>query len=196
MPRKNGWALMYKDKGLEKRTVWKHEDTHQKLQIYQTDEDTWMLQAGDKGRPFDTKDAALGAAEVYKENKPLPEELRDSLQDRAFAMMMPKKYNNGNPVPQEKIDKYLSRIAERFGGFTTQEAEGGWKNNGQLKREPMLRVIMVRDGEDGVPVEDDEIWLESLADEIGDDLGQAEVLVTEETDGFSDNFVEGDYRAS
>lgn len=185
---------MYKDKGLENRTVWKHQETGQQLQIYQQDDDSWMLQADDKGKPFDTKENVFEAAHQYKEMKPLPSELRDMVQDSAFAIMIPRKYNNGHQVPEDKIEKYLSEIADRFGGFTIEEVEGGYNMNGKVKREPMLRVIMVRDGEDAVPVEDDEIWLQGLADEIGEDLGQAEVLFTEETKGFSDEFVEGNYQ--
>ena len=192
MPIKNGWRRIEKDKGLAKQTIWSHPDGG-KIKIF-TKEDYWFFEdeEGDITAERNKSDI-IEVAEEYKENNPVPEEEYGKYDDTLFSIMIPKTYNNGEKVPEEKLQKLLKPLIQRFGGVTVDPVEGHWQNpqTGQVMQEENMQVIMAREGDDGVPIGEDEQFLKNMADKIGDKLGQAEVLVMEEPSEVS--FIKGNF---
>lgn len=195
MPIKNGWRRIEKDKGLSKQTIWKHDDVG-KIKIFQRD-DVWLFEDDeDELTARRTKEEIIKLAEEFKENHPVPPEEYGKHEDTLFAIMIPKRYNNGKKVPKDKIEKLLKPLISRFGGATVDGVDGYWQNpeTGEVMEDKNMQVILAREAEDGVPIQDDEQFLRRMADKIGDELGQAEVMIQEETADIE--FVRGNFSSS
>lgn len=185
MPRINGWKKVKEDYGIANKHVWEHKEGMELMLYENKQSEGWsiMYPDGDE-EPHPTKKDGLEEARNYIKHHPLPEDKYGMFDDVMFKIVLPTSYNNGGEIPQEELDEYLYRIAERFGGFTEHDVNGGWSDpdRGGVQREQNIQVVFGRKGEDGVPINEDEDWLRALADQATEDFGQAQVMIQEDPD--------------
>jgi hypothetical protein len=62
---------------------------------------------------------------------------------RRFELLLPTKFNNGDPVPSELFADTLLELEEQFGAVSseTQLIEGRWRSQGELYRDELVRVF-------------------------------------------------------
>ena len=63
---------------------------------------------------------------------------------RRFEILLPQRFNDGRPVPDELIADTLLELEERFGAVSseTQTIRGLWRHEGQLFRDDLIRVFV------------------------------------------------------
>lgn len=62
---------------------------------------------------------------------------------RRFELLLPTKFNSGDPVPPELFADTLLDLEERFGAVSTetQIIEGRWRYQGDVYRDELVRVF-------------------------------------------------------
>jgi hypothetical protein len=63
-------------------------------------------------------------------------------------MLLPLRFNDGQPVPDDVIADILLELERRFGAVSseTQTIQGLWRHQGQLYRDALVRVFLGRRG--------------------------------------------------
>ncbi len=63
---------------------------------------------------------------------------------RRYEFLLPLRFNDGQPVPNELIADSLLELEERFGGVSTetQVIRGFWRQEGQSYRDDLFRVFL------------------------------------------------------
>lgn len=63
---------------------------------------------------------------------------------RRFEILLPLRFNDGLPVPQELIGQTLLELEARFGAVTSesQTMQGLWRHQGQSYRDDLTRVFV------------------------------------------------------
>ena len=63
---------------------------------------------------------------------------------RRFEILLPRRFNDGQPVPDELIADTLIELEERFGAVSseTQAIRGLWRHEDQLYRDETIRVFV------------------------------------------------------
>jgi hypothetical protein len=63
---------------------------------------------------------------------------------RRFEILLPRRFNDGRPVPDEIIADALLELEGRFGAVSceTQTIRGLWRHEGQLFRDDLVRVFV------------------------------------------------------
>ena len=63
---------------------------------------------------------------------------------RRFEILLPLRFNDGQPVPDDLIAGLLLRLEERFGAVSseTQTIRGLWRHEGQSYRDDLVRVFV------------------------------------------------------
>ena len=70
---------------------------------------------------------------------------------RRYEMLLPLRFNDGQPVPDERIAATLIELRERFGAVSceTQTIQGQWQHREHVFRDDLVRVFVdVSDDED------------------------------------------------
>lgn len=70
---------------------------------------------------------------------------------RRFEILLPRQFNDGQPVPDELIADTVLELEEHFGAVSceTQTIYGLWQHDGQLFRDDLVRVFVdAPDGEE------------------------------------------------
>ncbi|MCW5554227.1 MAG: hypothetical protein KIS67_18975 [Verrucomicrobiae bacterium] len=59
-------------------------------------------------------------------------------------ILLPSKFNDGQPVPRERITEALLELEQRFGAVSceTQIIHGIWRHQGQRFRDDLIRVFV------------------------------------------------------
>lgn len=190
MPRINGWERVKNaENSLGRTTVWRHEKEGLRLAVFQRGE-RWIVQLpemeieeteDEAEEMFRRKKEAMSFARDYMKENPFPEEEYGKFDDVMFSLMIPAEYNNGEEIEDEEIRGIIDRMIERFGGVTIDAVQGGWQDSqGQTVYDNNLQVMALRKGEDGVPIGEDQFWLQELADEVAERFGQSEVMMLED----------------
>ncbi|MBC8094443.1 MAG: hypothetical protein H7Y43_01405 [Akkermansiaceae bacterium] len=95
---------------------------------------------------------------------------------KEYDVYLPLSYNDGRPIPEEKLKSFRKLLLDEFGGFThfPQENEGVWKLGTTVFRDKVviLRVLSDR------PAQTRRFFSE-LRVELMRSLEQAEVLIVE-----------------
>lgn len=123
------------------------------------------------------------------------------INDMKYSIIIPKYDNSGRKIKTEKIAEKVKKMAKQFGGVTViPSILGCWENEkGNLVCEENAEIYSIRDidgnikpSERQIIINNDLDFILTLGEEIGRDLGQAAVLVsnarTETT------FVSGEYK--
>ena len=86
-------------------------------------------------------------------------------------------YNNGKPIPREKIDHVRDRLADRFGGATISPLsapyKGPWKYGGVEYVDNIVIMEVIAD--EVAPAQN---FFSELKKELQRDLGQHAILIT------------------
>ena len=63
---------------------------------------------------------------------------------RRYEMLLPLRFNDGQPVPDELIADTLIELRERFGAVSceTQTIQGQWQHQEQVFRDDLVRVFV------------------------------------------------------
>ena len=63
---------------------------------------------------------------------------------RRFEILLPLRFNDGQPVPPELIAQTLLELEDRFGAVSseTQNIQGIWRNQGQSYRDELTRLFV------------------------------------------------------
>jgi len=63
---------------------------------------------------------------------------------RRFEILLPLRFNDGQPVPDALIGNTLVELEDRFGTVTweTQVVRGRWRHEGQVYEDDSMRVIV------------------------------------------------------
>jgi hypothetical protein len=63
---------------------------------------------------------------------------------RRFEILLPLRFNDGQPVPDEMIAELMLKLEERFGAVSseTQTIHGSWHHEGQSYRDDLVRVFV------------------------------------------------------
>ena len=63
---------------------------------------------------------------------------------RRYEILLPSRFNDGRPVPEELIADTLSELEQRFGAVSceTQVIRGLWQHAGQIYRDDLVRVFV------------------------------------------------------
>ena len=63
---------------------------------------------------------------------------------RRYEVLLPLRFNDGNPVPDELIASLLLQLEDRFGAVSseTQTIRGLWRHEGTSYRDELVRVFV------------------------------------------------------
>jgi hypothetical protein len=63
---------------------------------------------------------------------------------RRFEILLPLRFNNGQPIPGELIADTLLELEQRFGAVSaeTQAIQGQWRHSGKSYRDDLTRVFV------------------------------------------------------
>ncbi len=63
---------------------------------------------------------------------------------RRFEILLPPRFNDGRPVPEDLIADTLLELRERFGAVSseTQVIRGLWQQEGQVYRDDLVRIFV------------------------------------------------------
>jgi hypothetical protein len=63
---------------------------------------------------------------------------------RRFEVLLPLRFNDGTPVPDEAVTETLVELEQRFGAVSceTQTIRGRWRYEGQSYRDDLMRVFV------------------------------------------------------
>lgn len=63
---------------------------------------------------------------------------------RRFELLLPLRFNDGPPVPDELIGDTLIELRQRFGAVSceTQSIRGTWQHEGQVYRDELVRLFV------------------------------------------------------
>jgi hypothetical protein len=63
---------------------------------------------------------------------------------RRFEVLLPVRFNDGREVPEEWIGEAINEAVNQFGAasFENQAVEGRWRNEGQLFRDALTRLVV------------------------------------------------------
>jgi hypothetical protein len=63
---------------------------------------------------------------------------------RRFEMLLPLRFNDGQPVPNETIANCLLELRQRFGAVSSesQTTQGSWLHEGQVYRDDLVRIYV------------------------------------------------------
>jgi len=63
---------------------------------------------------------------------------------RRFEILLPLRFNDGQPVPDELMGTTLLELRERFGAVSceTQVIRGLWQHESQVYRDDLVRVVV------------------------------------------------------
>lgn len=62
---------------------------------------------------------------------------------RRYEILLPLRFNDGQPVPDDLVGAVLIEIRQRFGAvsFETQTIRGVWQHEGQAFRDDLMRLF-------------------------------------------------------
>ncbi len=63
---------------------------------------------------------------------------------RRYEILLPRRFNDGQPVPDDLLADTLLELRDRFGSVSTetQVIQGQWTHQGQLYRDDLVRVFV------------------------------------------------------
>lgn len=127
----------------------------------------------------------------------------ETINDMKYSVVVPKYDNSGRKIRADKIAEEVKRMARHFGGVTViPSVLGCWENDdGNLVCEENAEVYSIRNiDKDSTPQDTAKIrkkdteFIVELGEKIGNDLGQAVIMVANARTEMS--FVSGEYKDS
>jgi hypothetical protein len=94
---------------------------------------------------------------------------------RRFEVLLPLRFNDGRPVPNELIAQTLLEIEEHFGAVSgeTQTIRGFWRHEGQSFRDDLTRIFV-----DAPDTAESEQYFETFKEVLKARFEQVEIWIT------------------
>ena len=63
---------------------------------------------------------------------------------RRYEILLPRRFNDGRPVPSRLVTETLVELRERFGGASceTQTIRGQWQQQGRVYKDELVRLFV------------------------------------------------------
>jgi hypothetical protein len=63
---------------------------------------------------------------------------------RRYEILLPSQFNDGSPVPQERLAETLLELEQKFGAVSceTQTMHGLWRQEGEIYRDSLIRLFV------------------------------------------------------
>jgi hypothetical protein len=63
---------------------------------------------------------------------------------RRYEMLLPLRFNDGQPIPDDVVAETLLELEQRFGAVSseTQPIRGFWRHDGESYRDDLIRVFV------------------------------------------------------
>jgi len=136
---------------------------------------------------------------ILQQEKIKVEQELENINDIKYSLILPKYDNSGNKIKPEVLADKVKRMAEHFGGVTViPSVLGCWKDEerGELVCEENAEVYAIRNSEDSENITktrlEDLDFIYDLAKEVGNDFGQASIMISNARTEMS--FVSGEYK--
>jgi hypothetical protein len=94
---------------------------------------------------------------------------------RRFELLLPLRFNDGEPIPDELIGATLRELREQFGAVSceSQTIRGLWEHGGQIYRDDLVRVFV-----DAPDVPESREFFLSFKDRVKSRFGQIDIWMT------------------
>ncbi len=98
----------------------------------------------------------------------------NSLQ-RRFEILLPQRFNDGQPVPEELFAETILDIRQRFGAVSseTQIIRGVWEHSGQSYRDELIRIFV-----DVVDTPENQQFFRNLKERLKGRFQQIDIRIT------------------
>ena len=63
---------------------------------------------------------------------------------RRYEILLPSQFNDGSPIPPERLAETLLELEEKFGAVSceTQVIHGLWRQEGEIYRDSLIRIFV------------------------------------------------------
>jgi len=94
---------------------------------------------------------------------------------RRFEMLLPLKFNDGQPVPAELVANTILELRRRFGAVSceTQLIRGEWEHQGEVFRDDLMRVFV-----DVPDTRESSAFFQEFKERLKKDFQQLEIWMT------------------
>lgn len=94
---------------------------------------------------------------------------------RRYELLLPLRYNDGQPVPESLIADTLVELEQRFGAVSseTQVIRGQWRHQGQQYRDELVRVFV-----DVADTGENREFFVAYKDQLKSRFGQLDIWMT------------------
>ena len=93
---------------------------------------------------------------------------------RRYEILLPLRFNDGSPVPDDLVGGVLITFRERFGAvsFETQTIRGVWQHEGQVYRDDLARIFV-----DVADTLDHRRWFIEFKERLKSDFQQLDIWI-------------------
>ena|SRR5437868_946375 len=94
---------------------------------------------------------------------------------RRFEILLPLRFNDGQPVPDDLVGQTLLELRQQFGAVSaeTQVIRGHWQHQGELFRDDLVRVFV-----DVADTEDNRTFFVSFKEQLKARFRQLDIWMT------------------
>ncbi len=94
---------------------------------------------------------------------------------RRYEILLPLRYNDGAPVPEDLVGDVIVAVRERFGAasFETQTIRGVWQHEGQVYKDDLMRLFA-----DVPDTQTNREWFVALKERLKRDFQQLDIWMT------------------
>lgn len=94
---------------------------------------------------------------------------------RRYEILLPRRFNDGSPVPGELLVGMLVTLRERFGAVSAerQTIRGEWQHEGQVYRDQLVRVFV-----DVPDTAEHRAWFLDFKERLKRDFQQLDIWIT------------------
>ncbi len=93
---------------------------------------------------------------------------------RRYEILLPLRFNDGQPVPDEMVGSVICALRERFGAasFETQTIRGLWQHEGQVYRDDLVRLFV-----DVADSEETRDWFRAFKEQLKSNFQQLDIWI-------------------
>lgn len=93
---------------------------------------------------------------------------------RRYEILLPLRFNDGSPVPDELVGETILDLRRRFGAVSleTQTIRGVWQQSGQIYRDDLARIFV--DVED---TPENRAWFRQFKEKLKADFQQLDIWI-------------------
>jgi hypothetical protein len=93
---------------------------------------------------------------------------------RRYEILLPLRFNDGQPIPAKMIEESLLEVRQRFGdSCETQTTQGNWKHEGRLYSDELVRMYV-----DVPDSAENRAFFSQLKERLKDHFRQIEIWIT------------------